>query len=344
MTDLVLLDLLLRGAFIGLGLYIILQCLTERQKLPFCWPAIAFISVKIAYLLVSAPPLDSLVGPATPYLIALARISPALLWWFAMSLFDERPQPGIIIGLAVFFSLAPYIVPDARENLAHNLILFPLMGHVLWVALTGYRGDLITPRRRFRLAFAGLVPVVAIVIGIIEIAYPNAENAIAMRLLQSSVFVALALLFTVWMTKMDRDLLVITRPKGQLYDDAAQETEMRRLQELLSADIHRTEGLSIGSLAEAMEIPEHRLRRLINHHMGYRNISELINDRRIDDAKDKLSDPLLFDRQITQIAFDVGYGSLAPFNRAFRERTGLTPKQYRQKFLGGDDPQAVPAE
>lgn len=346
MTNPVLIDLLLRGAFIGLAAYIILQCLAERRKLPFCWPAVLFLTVKIAYILVSAPPLDDLVGPIMPILIVMARIGPALLWWFAMSLFDERPQAGIILGLLIFFSLAPYLVPDAQENVAHNLILFPLMAHILWVALRGYRGDLITPRRRFRLAFAAILPVVAIVIGAVEIIYPDAEHAIAMRLLQSSVFVTLTLLFVVWMTKLDRDLLLSSRPKGQLYDDEAQEKEMRRLQELLNADIHRTEGLSIGSLAEAMEIPEHRLRRLINHHMGYRNISELINDRRIDDAKEKLSDPLHASRQITQIAFEVGYGSLAPFNRAFRERTGLTPKQFRQKMLpGSEDPaDVVPAE
>lgn len=344
MTDLVLIDLLLRGGFIALAFYVVFQCLTEQHRLPFCWPAILFLLAEISYLLVSAPPLDALVAPIEPILIALARIGSALLWWFIMSLFDERPHPGMVLGLILYFSLMPFVVPDEFLSIADGIVLFPLMGHIFWRTLSGYRGDLIVPRRRFRIVFAVVAPIVAITIGVFELVMPNAQSDIAARLLQSATYLVLGLVFTVWMSKLDRELLLTTRPKGALYDDPAQETEMRNLQELLGSDIHRTEGLSIGALALAMEIPEHRLRRLINHHMGYRNISELINDRRIDDAKDKLSDPSLAARQITQVAFDVGYGSLAPFNRAFRERTGLTPKQFRQKALGPDDTDAVPAQ
>ncbi len=35
---------------------------------------------------------------------------------------------------------------------------------------------------------------------------------------------------------------------------------------------------------------------------------------------------------IAAIAFDAGFGSLANFNRRFRERKGMTPRQYRQQF------------
>ncbi len=339
------LDILMRGGFIALALFLIVHCLRMREKLPFCWAAVAFLVAKASYLLVSAPPLDDLLIEIRPYLIAIARISPALLWWFAMSLFDEPRSRGLLPVLIIYFSLSPYLFDAALHNLAHNLVLFPLMFHILWVAISGYRGDLIAPRRRFRAVFAVVTPLVAIVIGVIELTLPQSENEIYLRLLQSSVFLALALWFMTWITDLDKDLLLSNRPKGQIYDDDEQRSEMSRLQGLLNADIHRTEGLTIGSLAEAMEIPEHRLRRLINYHMGYRNISELINDRRIDDAKDKLSDPSLATRQITQIAFDVGYGSLAPFNRAFRQRTGQSPKEYRRASLGTDENlDAAPAQ
>ncbi|WP_414673883.1 helix-turn-helix domain-containing protein [Marinimicrobium sp. UBA4509] len=32
------------------------------------------------------------------------------------------------------------------------------------------------------------------------------------------------------------------------------------------------------------------------------------------------------------IALDLGYGSIGPFNRAFKRHTGLTPTQYRAQF------------
>jgi AraC-like DNA-binding protein len=36
---------------------------------------------------------------------------------------------------------------------------------------------------------------------------------------------------------------------------------------------------------------------------------------------------------IFNLALDLGYGSLGPFNRAFRAKTGQTPTEYRQTHL-----------
>jgi len=38
---------------------------------------------------------------------------------------------------------------------------------------------------------------------------------------------------------------------------------------------------------------------------------------------------------ILTIALDAGFGSLAPFNRAFRSHTGCTPTEYRAKSQSG---------
>ena len=35
------------------------------------------------------------------------------------------------------------------------------------------------------------------------------------------------------------------------------------------------------------------------------------------------------DLPILSIALDCGYGSIGPFNRAFRQRFGMTPTEYR---------------
>ncbi|WP_366140325.1 AraC family transcriptional regulator [uncultured Umboniibacter sp.] len=35
-------------------------------------------------------------------------------------------------------------------------------------------------------------------------------------------------------------------------------------------------------------------------------------------------------QSISTIAFDCGYNSIGPFNRAFKELTGFTPKAYRE--------------
>jgi len=37
---------------------------------------------------------------------------------------------------------------------------------------------------------------------------------------------------------------------------------------------------------------------------------------------------------ILTIALDAGFGSIGPFNRAFKTHTGLTPTEYRRARLG----------
>jgi AraC-like DNA-binding protein len=38
---------------------------------------------------------------------------------------------------------------------------------------------------------------------------------------------------------------------------------------------------------------------------------------------------------ILTIALDAGFGSIGPFNRAFKAHTGLTPSEYRRARAGG---------
>jgi AraC-like DNA-binding protein len=106
---------------------------------------------------------------------------------------------------------------------------------------------------------------------------------------------------------------------------------LAKLGALMDADeIWRREGLSIGALAEAVGVPEHRLRPLINGHLGFRNFAAFVNTRRIEAAKALLTDPKQSRTTIAAIAYDLGFGSLGPFNRAFKEATGLTPTEFRR--------------
>jgi AraC-like DNA-binding protein len=93
----------------------------------------------------------------------------------------------------------------------------------------------------------------------------------------------------------------------------------------------KREGLTIGGLAEEIGIPEHRLRRLINDRLGHRNFAAFVNARRIEEAKRRLRDPAHAQASVSTIAFDLGYGSLGPFNRAFKDVTGVTPTEWRKQ-------------
>jgi AraC-like DNA-binding protein len=109
---------------------------------------------------------------------------------------------------------------------------------------------------------------------------------------------------------------------------------LARLQALMDGgQAWRREGLTIGLVAAEVGAPEHRLRRLINGALGYRNFADYLNARRIEAAKAALADPANARASISALAFDLGYASLGPFNRAFKEATGLTPSAWRIETL-----------
>ena len=92
-------------------------------------------------------------------------------------------------------------------------------------------------------------------------------------------------------------------------------------------------GLTISQLAEELQTPEHQLRALINTRLGYKNFSTFLNGYRVEEACERLADPKEARIPILTIALDAGFASLAPFNRAFRQSTGMTPSEYRREQL-----------
>ena len=123
--------------------------------------------------------------------------------------------------------------------------------------------------------------------------------------------------------------------------DRASKADLERLEGLMSRDeVWKEEGLTIASLALRANIPETQLRRLINDCLGYRNFPSYVNAHRIAAAKARLSDPGEARVSISTIAYDIGFASLGPFNRAFKEEAGVSPSEWRRKAL--EEPSPIP--
>jgi AraC-like DNA-binding protein len=73
------------------------------------------------------------------------------------------------------------------------------------------------------------------------------------------------------------------------------------------------------------------LRRVINQGLGFRNFNDFLHTHRLREAAGRLGDPQLRRIPVLTIALEVGYGSIGPFNRAFKERFGVTPTEYRRQ-------------
>ncbi len=71
--------------------------------------------------------------------------------------------------------------------------------------------------------------------------------------------------------------------------------------------------------------------------MGYRNFTAFLNGFRLDEVRSALADPAQREVPILTIALDAGFGSLGPFNRAFRDAEGMTPSEYRATRLADSE-------
>lgn len=114
---------------------------------------------------------------------------------------------------------------------------------------------------------------------------------------------------------------------------AIDEQVLSKLNKEIDKKIYLREGLSIRQLAEVLQSKEYKLRQLINQQLGFKNFNEFINNYRIKDACALLSNSEKKELTVMEIAYATGYTSLPPFNKAFKNITGLTPTAYRKEHL-----------
>jgi AraC-like DNA-binding protein len=89
--------------------------------------------------------------------------------------------------------------------------------------------------------------------------------------------------------------------------------------------LFRDADLSLERLARKAGLPARRISMAINRVTG-KNISQYVNDRRVAEACERLSQT---DQPVTTIMFDVGFQTKSNFNREFRRVTGTSPSAYR---------------
>lgn len=306
---------------------------------------VMLVASGIAYLVVTR------LGPAAqgsgPGLLvhALSVSGPAWFWLFASALFDDefavRPWHWLGVALAVLAGLQQDLLAMAgvpwggRLAFAWPVISLGLVLAGLAAALRGRDADLLEGRRRLRLALVGGTG-----LGVGAILLLDATIALLpplwWQLGNAGVLVALAgglvlaMLSWRWPDVMAPPPPTAESPRPEPDDSAL----LARMDALMQAELlWRTEGLSITGLAARLGVPEYRLRRAINQGRGARNFNAYVNGLRIAEAAAALADPAQREVPVLTIALDAGFGSLAPFNRAFRTEMGCTPSEWRAKKL-----------
>lgn len=103
-----------------------------------------------------------------------------------------------------------------------------------------------------------------------------------------------------------------------------------KVRNLMEIDkVYQEPTFSRADLAKEVGTSENVLSKVINRAFG-KSFPRLLNEFRVEDAKRMLQDPGI---PIQVLAFEVGFNSLASFNRVFREVTGDTPSHYRAAHI-----------
>lgn len=88
---------------------------------------------------------------------------------------------------------------------------------------------------------------------------------------------------------------------------------------------HYDQKLTLFEVAEKTYVSQWHLSKLLNRHTG-KSFSELLNQARIERAKELLEDPAL---RIGDVAEQVGFVDMAHFSRVFKKITGVSANEYR---------------
>jgi AraC-like DNA-binding protein len=114
-------------------------------------------------------------------------------------------------------------------------------------------------------------------------------------------------------------------PPTPLGEDDARLLERIRAY-LASEKPHLREDFHRGDMARELQVPEHRLSKVINQGFG-KSLIDVLNELRVEEAKRLLAET---DLQITQIAFAAGFNALPSFHRVFKKYTGQAPSDWRE--------------
>jgi len=305
-----------------------------------------------AYLLETQPQEYAAFNSVIILLRPLNSLGVIFIWLFSLSQFNDGFQlKARHYGVAGVYCLATfaddimcwagdiYCVQVSSGSIA--FIRLGILLHMIYVAWQGRADDLLETRRQFRALYSVMVTVFITAITIVETWFRGLGYYQEVYVFQAFSFVVLGGALILKITKVDHGIILVNEKKRAEHprrkeppQDAAERYDLDHIIKTVDGQkLYLEQGLTITLLSQKVGLPEHRVRRLINQHLGYRNFADFLNNYRISQARKFLAAPENRNQQILTIAMDLGYGSLGPFNRAFKERTGSTPSEYRKKAL-----------
>src|SRR3569833_2335484 len=94
---------------------------------------------------------------------------------------------------------------------------------------------------------------------------------------------------------------------------------------------YRDPDLSLGSLAEKLDLPTHELSHIVNAVLK-KSFNDFNNEYRVIEVIQKMQDPAYDLITLLGMAYEAGFNSKATFIRAFKQVTGRYPAEYKREL------------
>ncbi|MCC8938691.1 helix-turn-helix transcriptional regulator [Bradyrhizobium sp. Arg68] len=337
------------GAVVLLLFRIVTLARDARSNQVSRYSALLLIGIA-AYVVESAPNFGAL-DLRWRCLVHLVGAGAPVAFWLTMgAIFTDEFRPRWYHALAwlVFIMLGVLETlgrPTYTSAALHSALLLLCLLLGIWHVLAGRATDLVEGRRRLRVWYAVAIALYTVLSVASDWVWPGALSSAPLSLANAAALVGLIFLFAALgsLASTGEPMAPAMARAGSKPSangsgpaasaDAALVAALRRL--IDHDKVYREPDLSVTSLAQKLDIPEYRLRRLINGQLGHRNFNAFVNGYRLKEVEAALGDPGQAEVPILTIALDAGFGSIGPFNRAFKAHTGLTPTEYRRARLGG---------
>lgn len=285
---------------------------------------------------------------ATTVLALLGMTTCGWSWLLARALFHRTPfatpWPLVVVavlalsgmGLYALNALAPALADQSGWRVVANIhaLTSSAVLFLAFVETFDHYRDYPEPReRRFRLVFAGSYTILLLVSVVWVSGAPEgtlaAQWADRIRVTCAVLAVvagALALRFREAHPLPER-ARTASRARVATAEDTALAARLKQV--LIDEELYTTPDLTVLALSKRLGAPDYKVTRAVTGPLGYANLNRLLNHHRVERAKTLLREPARRDDTILAIALDSGFGSVGPFNRAFKEATGVTPSAFR---------------
>jgi len=289
-----------------------------------------------------AAPYQFHVGGWAPFLNFARNLTPGLFMVLCFTLFADRQRfPRWLIALFAleillegplrWFLPLNGVLGDVELRILPTILQTIFAGFSLYWSLANWSGDLVETRLRARIMLVSVIALNIIGSSLLRVVAQDSIANYYGHVALTAIGLAVLVFLLVFLSD---ESLAVPLEKKQLrpLPSASADPALARLADLLERDhIYRRPTLSLKELADAIPLPEYRLRKLIHESLGYQNFNAFLHDYRIRDACRQLRDPAMARVPILTIALSCGYQSVNTFNRGFREVMGITPSAYRSQ-------------